>query len=1203
MAYARILIRLIPLVAVLGVACSDEEHGGTGTTDVITDGDATDVEEDVFNVEPLPQRECTSNSDCFTLYPEIESCETLLCDSGKGICMFGNIPDLSLCEDKNHCTTETICLSGLCAGGKTVGCDDGNPCTSDTCSPDTGCTSAHAPAFCEDGDPCTSGDLCEEGECLPGLNICPCVSDAECVQFDDGDGCNGTLECNENKLCVVDVDSVVACSGISGEGCLISKCDPALGECVTSQLPDGIPCKDGNVCTLTELCQNGTCSSDTLLDCEGGTCATGACDPKKGCQFEPLEGDCDDGNPCTAEDICASGICMGTGNECPCESAADCEVNDDGDLCNGTLDCLYGFCGLVPFSVITCDPSENTGCKLATCIPETGECVQAPVNVAQPCDDGNACTTETACEEAACLGGIPVDCDDDNPCTNESCDTLTGCIHDPNDAGCDDDNPCTVADQCKDGTCAGFAIAGECVVNCATDDECEDNNDCTIDSCSAEFGICTHVPDLTCMNCTTDAECDDGNPCTLLICGESNQCVGGPVDAPCSDGTVCTQGDACVAGDCIPGSVVTCDDSDACTIDDCSAISGCVFNVIPGCTGCGSGPLDNDCDDGNPCTLDGCSSGVCTHLVSFDACDDGDLCTLGDLCITGSCTPGEALNCDDGKECTSDSCASDSGCINAPLEGSACNPGSPCATGGLCEGDQCTAIGGDTDCCVLDIDCDDGFSCSEDLCTEGACTNTPLACSPDNLCAIAYCSNGLCAQTPPSTPTVGHPIYNEYFDDGLAQGWTFESTNPDVNWALSTAQSLSGNWSLHLGNPETQSYDFGTTEAHAKTPPFVLPDTAITLRFRRMMAVEENHCFGDVLYVVVEEVDNTISVITPFMCESTSGQFALEQYDLSAYKGLSVRIWFGFATYDDQENKGEGIYIDNVDLVAFSDPGCCGIDADCNDGNPCTNDACDPFVGCTHLICGPETPCNDAACSTGCDVATDPTCCEVDANCDDDYACTLDTCVGGACQHSAISCPTTGDPQCSIDFCFQGNCALSGPGAVTNGQVLFFEDFDDGTANGWSFSTNNEDVTWAPSTQQTSSPPLALYAGNAEAQSYNFGNTETIAKTPYISLPEGSITLRFDQWADVEEEDCFADLLYVVVVSSTPGVPNQVLEPHQCASTNGQFITREYSLDTFAGAKVQIWFGFATFDVLQNNGEGMYIDEVQVLASPPGPCD
>ncbi len=58
-----------------------------------------------------------------------------------------------------------------------------------------------------------------------------------------------------------------------------------------------------------------------------------------------------------------------------------------------------------------------------------------------------------------------------------------------------------------------------------------------------------------------------------------------------------------------------------------------------------------------------------------------------------------------------------------------------------------------------------------------------------------------------------------------------------------------------------------------------------------------------------------------------------------------------------------------------------GLPIDCDDGNLCTADRCDPFVGeCVHEV---------AAGAAGC--------CGVDGDCDDGDSCTTDTCKDGAC--------------------------------------------------------------------------------------------------------------------------------------------------------------------------------------------------------------
>lgn len=75
--------------------------------------------------------------------------------------------------------------------------------------------------------------------------------------------------------------------------------------------------------------------------------------------------------------------------------------------------------------------------------------------------------------------------------------------------------------------------------------------------------------------------------------------------------------------------------------DDCSSGECDVEANV--CLGCGA---DADCDDRNPCTVDRCNDRVCTSEPSADGtpCDDGDPCTADDLCGSGTCFPGGAVD-------------------------------------------------------------------------------------------------------------------------------------------------------------------------------------------------------------------------------------------------------------------------------------------------------------------------------------------------------------------------------------------------------------------------------------------------------------------------------------------------------------------------------------------------------------------------------
>ncbi len=83
----------------------------------------------------------------------------------------------------------------------------------------------------------------------------------------------------------------------------------------------------------------------------------------------------------------------------------------------------------------------------------------------------------------------------------------------------------------------------------------------------------------------------------------------------------------------------------------------------------------------------------------------------------------------------------------------------------------------------------------------------------------------------------------------------------------------------------------------------------------------------------------------------------------------------------------------------------CGGDEECDDGDPCTRDAC---------VCG------------ACEHRSEPGCCSSDGDCDDGLSCTVDACVLGECRWLALpgadccqkdtDCPDDGRP-CTAEAC------------------------------------------------------------------------------------------------------------------------------------------------------------------------------------------
>ena len=79
----------------------------------------------------------------------------------------------------------------------------------------------------------------------------------------------------------------------------------------------------------------------------------------------------------------------------------------------------------------------------------------------------------------------------------------------------------------------------------------------------------------------TPAACADGNPCTVPGCDHAGVCTYTPVadGTPCNDANACTTADACLAGQCVGGSAISCDDANLCTADGCDPASGCTHST------------------------------------------------------------------------------------------------------------------------------------------------------------------------------------------------------------------------------------------------------------------------------------------------------------------------------------------------------------------------------------------------------------------------------------------------------------------------------------------------------------------------------------------------------------------------------------------------------------------------------------------------
>ena len=468
-------------------------------------------------------------------------CLVSLCDALTGTCNLVPANDGALCSDADACTYGESCDDGVCEGGIAVNCNDGNPCTDESCDPQSGCSSVPNGAPCSDGNVCTVDDQCANGECSGGAPLL-CHDENPCT--DDGcspdAGCTfvaNAADCSDGDACTVDDHCAGGQCVASQEGscdddnvCTNDSCDPVQG-CL--HLLNQVPCDDGDVCSQGDHCQLGECIGSVELICDDGNlCTDDACDSDSGCSFVPNAQECDDGNECTVDDACSKGWCKGGGQ-------LDCD--DDNPCTNDACDLVAG-----------CIHFDNV---LA-------------------CEDGNECTTGDVCAAGACVAGAPLNCDDGNVCTDDSCDAGVGCVNLANQAPCNDGNACTSADTCADSSCQGGPAPA-----------CDDGNVCTEDSCNPDTG-CKFVP-LTGTECTDESVCTEGDQCLngacvpgpLLDCADDDQCTNDSCDPVDGCGhetfTPCCGNGALEAGE-------ECDDGNLVDGDGCNADCQLDGKLVPG---------------------------------------------------------------------------------------------------------------------------------------------------------------------------------------------------------------------------------------------------------------------------------------------------------------------------------------------------------------------------------------------------------------------------------------------------------------------------------------------------------------------------------------------------------------------------------------------------------------------------------------------
>ena len=938
--------------------------------------------------------------------------------------------------------------------------------TADLALPDSGC----APGSGCFLDPCLQPSDCLSGLCVPHLgdSVCsmPCVE--ECP---DGWTCKliDGLGPDPMQVCISDVTTLCLpcaanadCAVVGIPGVCIDY--GAAGSFCGAECADGV-CPPGFSC-MPAHSVDGSTSKQCVSD--AGECACSATAVALGLS-----------TPC--EVTSEIGVCVGK-RTCGPQGLSACDAKTPAEeTCNGMDDDCDG-----DADEQTCDDANP--CTKDSCDPATG-CQNTPVQGG--CDDQDVCTVADHCDQGVCVGE-PIDCSDGNPCTYDNCDAKGGCVYTYNTMACDDGDPCTVADACSKGACAGVAVSCDCQeqADCL---KLEDGNVCngtlacdtavlphkcvvdldTIVACPPASGTGKECLEPTCnpvtgecglapandggacndANACTFAEacvkgactggvppnCNDSNPCTTDWCDPGVGCVHDDNSAPCSDDNICTAGDHCADGQCVPGDLLQCDDANPCTADTCQPGIGCSHAALEGpcddgnsCTtgdACAAGQCKGvgslECDDANPCTKDVClPQGGCAHEPLVAGCSDGNPCTVSDQCVNGVCTPGTPIACDDANPCTTDSC-NGGACVHTPA-GGLCSDGNACSVGDHCEEGEC--VPEDV------VDCNDANQCTTDWCDPAVgCTHThnKMPCNDSDACTQGEsCLAGVCQGGNPVACNDSNPCTT---DACISPAGCLHTPNqaPCNDANPCTVEDTCGGGAC-LGGPPLDCSD-----SNPCTDDSCDPAKGCVHAPNASPCDDGNSC-------------TTVDVCQAGTCKG-SGAPVCDDANMCTVDSCSPDAG---CIHDTKPMQGKPCVTDEQGVCGTT--GSCNLGScipsglACDDGNPCTDDTCDPLTGaCQHAA--NNKPCDDSNPCTDADTCTAGTCLGMDlVSCDDGNPCTTDKCSPlSGCQNTNNTLPCNDNDACTTsDACFQGVCTGSGTLNCNDGNVCTTDTCDPATGCG-----------------------------------------------------------------------------------------------------------------------------------------------------------
>ena len=355
--------------------------------------------------------------------------------------------------------------------------------------------------------------------------------------------------------------------------------------------------------------------------------------------------------------------------------------------------------------------------------------------------------------------------------------------------------------------------------------------------------------------------------------------------------------------------------------------------------------------------------------------------------------------CDDFNPCTDDKCGMDGSCVNAPNPAKTCDDGNLCTlddtcdANGECQGGTPRTCPGDDQCltegtCVAETGCVyepvvGNTECDDNPCTETNCDDTGT-CVTSNLDGESECDGDPCTEG--DTCGNGNCTSGELVkcDDANPDDCTFPICNSETGQCDLTEDRDEGQ-PCKDGNACT---DDDTCDAEGNCE-----------------AGEEHECVS----------------LKP--CKKA-------YCDANKKEGTDPCV---------EEWKEAGVGCDDGDACTNSDKcvlvdegpeiKCAGEPLDCDDSNSCTVDSCNEQEGCKFAAmadgmncdlppnyCGEKGKCLEGECLDD-DVVV----------CDDNLACTTDTCDGGECKHTPDHSACDDANVCTDDSCDPGSGCVHPP--------------------------------------------------------------------------------------------------------------------------------------------------------------------------------